>query len=1311
MSVETGFADLSDNFYDETSRIDFAAVVDYESMLQVGNDVVDCRTVTTGSAEDYVACGNVLLESWYYDTDFYPDFLERPTNFGVLGEDHWYVPRFTIERDPSLASFIGLAGEVNRRKLAETFKRPTTWKTYCDEVSTDGCASDDGVAVRMPTEDEQESFFAPGLYIGHFRATEENDCDQFPDTCTGHFADFPCTWNSHMKQQAYHLGISLQSGGSDGNGGYSYGELVQIWQAANATKSDVMMTWWTPETMYEQFVGSEAEFTQVLLPPVTDECVVARADPVYTCSDNETLKFGDPAGVCDWPILNLKKVVTATLGASSEFPSDRKALWSPAYEAILDLEMTSLQYSNIFQAWFNIGVDGWGFDLREATCHWVVDNIDKLQAVVPASYPRHVVESETKGSGWFVSAYVLSGLALLLVITCMAATFIRRQSKAVYYVQVRFLALLLIGLMLAAIGSLLLITPQSQAVCIVSPSFQALGVTLVLATLFTRSVAIAKLAASGKRTQRVVIRSKTLIHFVLPVVLVVAIMLVVWGVVDTPEKITEYDLTSRSNAMGETIVIAYDWCSSQGSQWGMALVLWQAVFVVPSLVLVLNVRQWTNDNDTKALRRALAARLVMLIVRTIGILGMIDSLSHEFMAFISVTSSLDTIGTIIFYIMPKFFLSDDDVSKELLPEVFLHTTVMVASIDGFTAWSSVREPIQVFKLLEVVFESFDSVADRYMIFKSETSASYLVAAAGIPESRPDHALAMARFASDIMKKLSIMTKQLESQFGPDTADLGLRIGLDSGPITGGYTYGSAGSFQMFGDTMTMARLLHESGEHNEIHISEATAELLIKSGKKHWVSKKEKKLMTTEKGEVQTFVLSRHSALNGSGHEMGSRQSDDDFDEDDDEADFDNQHRWIEWNTETLRKILVKIVARSHGGLTRPSLGRVSLFQKSHDVTLKNQKIPLEEVQEIIELPDFDKTAMRRVRDMDEDDALPEEVVSQLHDFVTQVASMYRQNPFHNFAHASYVVMAVTKYLNRINAATELDVGFDADRQHSSTHAAMHGHTYGITSDPLTHFACVFSALIHDVDHPGVPNPQLIQENERLATIYKNRSVAEQRSFDMSWDLFMDSSFNLLRNALCPTEAELLRFRRLVINCVMATDLGDKELKELRNNRWSAAFDEGAKDVNTKRGVNRKATIVIEHLIQAADVAHMCQHWYIYRKWNERLFRETYEAYRAGRAAKNPAEFWYQGELGFFDFYIIPLSKKLRDCGVFGSTSDENLNYAVRNRAMWEKDGQAIVAQMLERAIQASSKVEASVGVGTSTTQSASETPNGEEVV
>jgi hypothetical protein len=150
----------------------------------------------------------------------------------------------------------------------------------------------------------------------------------------------------------------------------------------------------------------------------------------------------------------------------------------------------------------------------------------------------------------------------------------------------------------------------------------------------------------------------------------------------------------------------------------------------------------------------------------------------------------------------------------------------------------------------------------------------------------------------------------------------------------------------------------------------------------------------------------------------------------------------------------------------------------------------------------------------------------------------------------------------------------------------------------------------------------------------------------------------------------------------MATDIMDASLKQHRNARWERAFKDHLQSVDEspKQTIDRKATIVIEHLIQASDVAHTMQHWHVYRRWNECLFLEMYCAFRDGRSEKNPAEFWYDGEIGFYDFYIIPLAKKLKECGVFGVSSDEYLNYALKNREEWEARGHEIVAEMIEMA-------------------------------
>ena len=76
---------------------------------------------------------------------------------------------------------------------------------------------------------------------------------------------------------------------------------------------------------------------------------------------------------------------------------------------------------------------------------------------------------------------------------------------------------------------------------------------------------------------------------------------------------------------------------------------------------------------------------------------------------------------------------------------------------------------------------------------------------------------------------------------------------------------------------------------------------------------------------------------------------------------------------------------------------------------------------------------------------------------------------------------------------------------------------------------------------------------------------------------------------------------------------------------------------------------------------------------------EMYAAYRAGRADVDPSIGWYKSEIGFFDFYIIPLARKLESCGVFGVSSHEYLGYAQANRDEWVREGEQIVKGYIAR--------------------------------
>ena len=54
----------------------------------------------------------------------------------------------------------------------------------------------------------------------------------------------------------------------------------------------------------------------------------------------------------------------------------------------------------------------------------------------------------------------------------------------------------------------------------------------------------------------------------------------------------------------------------------------------------------------------------------------------------------------------------------------------MTDIAGFTAWSSVRDPAQVFILLETIYAAFDKLATRRRVFKVETIGDCYVAVTG-----------------------------------------------------------------------------------------------------------------------------------------------------------------------------------------------------------------------------------------------------------------------------------------------------------------------------------------------------------------------------------------------------------------------------------------------------------------------------------------------------------------------------------------------------------------------------------------------------
>jgi 3'5'-cyclic nucleotide phosphodiesterase/Adenylate and Guanylate cyclase catalytic domain len=553
-----------------------------------------------------------------------------------------------------------------------------------------------------------------------------------------------------------------------------------------------------------------------------------------------------------------------------------------------------------------------------------------------------------------------------------------------------------------------------------------------------------------------------------------------------------------------------------------------------------------------------------------------------------------------------------------------------------------------------------------------------------------------------------------------------------------------------------------TGIKEKIQLSESTATLLRDAGKGHWVVPRADKITAKGKGEMQTYwlemdnahrkrnkrtVLSSTTHSESSSGKNGGKKEEHEEDEhvnnndagvttdDDDDLNQTDHHK-----VDILRNLVpVKVLTKNEKlvswacELLRGQIQKVAVTRTMNQLVDNNFPIPdslstlrvvipttppIDEIVDYLDVPEF--TIVPKARRELETFQLDTTAADQLHHLVTQISSRYNDNQFHNFEHACYVVMSVSKLLRRINPSavvvSKSSVASTTDSCSIQSPTRKAGYTYGVYSDPITQLALLFSALIHDIDHKGVSNTPLMIEQPSLASMYKNHSVAEQNSIDIAWSMFMSDTYEHLRSIIFQNNEELWRFRRIVVNAVLATDILDQQSNEKREHRWKHMFlnkIQQQRDVlsNTGPVVYKKpyqAAIVVEYMMQASDVSHTMQHWLVFIKWNTNLFREVYTAYCNNRLAINPIEYWYQAELDFFDHYVIPLAQKLKSSNAFGSSITEYLTYAKKNRTEWAVHGQDIINETVRSFTNSVDSIALSTGSATATAAAAATTTTGE---
>ena len=228
----------------------------------------------------------------------------------------------------------------------------------------------------------------------------------------------------------------------------------------------------------------------------------------------------------------------------------------------------------------------------------------------------------------------------------------------------------------------------------------------------------------------------------------------------------------------------------------------------------------------------------------------------------------------------------------------------------------------------------------------------------------------------------------------------MRFGLHSGPVTAGVLRGERARFQLFGDTVNTAARMESTGIKDRIQVSLSTYDILVEAGKTDWVTPRNEVVRAKGKGVMKTFWLDTHAKRNGSSSD-GSVSS------------FSQQglsHALSKGSLSMQRQQITDAAARKQGRLVnwvvdilQEHIRKLVIVRKIQSAdaevqyTAKGGRMSLEEVAEIIKLPRFNTQLLGSDVGDERNVKMNPIVLTQLNHYVSSVASMYHDNPFHNF--------------------------------------------------------------------------------------------------------------------------------------------------------------------------------------------------------------------------------------------------------------------------------------------------------------------------
>ncbi|KAJ3095588.1 hypothetical protein HDU97_006791 [Phlyctochytrium planicorne] len=207
--------------------------------------------------------------------------------------------------------------------------------------------------------------------------------------------------------------------------------------------------------------------------------------------------------------------------------------------------------------------------------------------------------------------------------------------------------------------------------------------------------------------------------------------------------------------------------------------------------------------------------------------------------------------------LPAHVLEDLEAGIVPAPKSFNTVTIFFTDIPQFKALTTSIDAVDLLNFLNTVYSSFDEVIQDYkqLYTVENVSDTYMVAGglSGQTSATEEEIREVTKAAAECAVRLLKKFNEIDFESFGIQEEVGLRIGIHSGPVLAGIVGTKMGRYCLFGDTVNTASRMCTTNVEQCIQVSPATHEIL--KSEKNLKFEPRGEVEVKGKGKMQTYLL------------------------------------------------------------------------------------------------------------------------------------------------------------------------------------------------------------------------------------------------------------------------------------------------------------------------------------------------------------------------------------------------------------------------------------------------------------------------